>query len=464
MQFLIKRIAQLRSVENGLTEASALLPFVREEAQDVLLLETEPVTDEPKQATFLAHTPQYLEELAAQLLWSIAQTTHEAMRLIEGSSAQVNLDDHWQTGILRLVVLLELQAEQTIAFDLVTLEPVISSPFESSALPESVLPENASIRMAGSLLGQQPLTAAALLQQLLTQLTAAEPIFEPLLQGMTAEWLIPTQTWQAGEIRLQLRFEFIPAHSTPAHGSSASELQNPPYEPEIPLIRFTHPDWLEQHITTTVEHQLTRMLQRGVCLSLPKGRQSNPPTTDALIAVVQRGYTAIDELQYSLTLASRTFAQQALPLDELMLRLLWGVNRTSYEVMQFTSGIPVKLLQPQQLWTAGILRYVVQLVIRTPDRAWQLDLARRTDGVIDPVLAPALAPAAIVQSAQNAWCLQPIELSVLETRLWQQIEQTAPEIVLLQTETEVNVELESQPQLGAIQLVTGFEFVAGKTG
>jgi hypothetical protein len=430
MQRLVKRIAQLRAVENGLTNAQLLLPFVSAEAQEVLLPEPDLLPTIPsEQPSFSTHQIDRLDTLAPYLLWQVVRSTHEAMRLIEGSPAQVKLDGQsWQAGILRLVVRLQLQAESLQSIDLVTFEPATSE-----------LSDAAQIQLQTSLLGQQPITAGALLRQLSAQF--AEPALEQLQLGLAAKWLIPTQTWQSGQIYLQLGLEFTPKSAVPEHLLSEATV----------AIKFTQPDWLEQHVTTAVEHQLIQML-RQVCPSLPRVSQ-----TEALLTVVQQGYDVIDALQSSLTLASRTFAQQPLPVDELLLRLLWGMNRSAYELMQFASGVAVQLLQPQKYWTPGMLRYVVQLEIRTPEQTWQFDLAQRGDSSH----RPALATTAVIQSDQNLWCMQPIQLSALEARLWQQIEQAAPELALLQAGTEVSIQSgEAKRQSGLMQLTTSFEFIA----
>jgi hypothetical protein len=57
--------------------------------------------------------------------------------------------------------------------------------------------------------------------------------------------------------------------------------------------------------------------------------------------------------------------------------------------------------------------------------------------------------------------MQPIQLSALEARLWQQIEQAAPELALLQAGTEVSIQSgEAKRQSGLMQLTTSFEFIA----
>jgi hypothetical protein len=59
--------------------------------------------------------------------------------------------------------------------------------------------------------------------------------------------------------------------------------------------------------------------------------------------------------------------------------------------------------------------------------------------------------------------LQPIQLSSLEARFWQQIEQVAPELALLRVSTEVTIAAgELQGELGVVQLKAGFELNPNK--
>jgi hypothetical protein len=450
MHHLVKRIAQLRSTnEVALDSPEALLPYVSPEAQEVLMQWEQSLLEQSQldqatplrelhQASFWSRTIQPLATLIPYLLWSIAKSTHETVRLIEGVWAEVDQDQARQTGVLRLVVLLELNSDQdTNSFDLVTGQPAPG------------LLKDGQILIRDSLVAQQPTADTVLLQQLSAQITATEPALEQFWQGFAAEWLLPNQDWQAGTLRLRLGLEFTALAANSASASPTEPSLIEPFavtDPLSPTLRFTHPAWLEQHITSAVEHQLTQFLHN--CRPLP----SSP---NSLVAVVQQGCAAIDGLQRSLTLASRTFAQQPLSLNELELRLLWGINRTAYEVMQFTSGLHVSLWQPNQTWTTGLLRFVLELTIRTPEQTQSFDLVRRAARC---VTSPPAATA-IVRSDESEWCHHPVLLSHLEAMLRQPIEQNAPELVLLQSDTEVAIKDGDIWQNGVIRLNTAFEFI-----
>lgn len=415
MHDLVRQIAKIQAAEG----AKATAPALSEAAADVLLKQSDWRAAEPSPESFKESQTAEWKSLTAWLFWQMAQSSHEALQLIEGSLAQVSAAGQWQSGMLRLVVLLDLDAEhsrQTI--DLVMAQPA----------PE-LLPAARLLQMS-SLLGQQPMSVAAYLQQLVRQFVITAPMLRQFFGGDAASWLIPGQSWQTGRLKLGLGLAFSPNQAP----------QNA--QPLAPLVTFTQPSWLEQHMSVAVAQQLTQILLQV------------PPATETPAAVIKRAETAIHELQNSVTLASRTFAQQAVTLDELAFRLLWGINRTAYEVMQLTSGLPVRLLQPQQTWASGSLRLALYLEVRTPQQQWQFDLARRTESKL--VKPP--APDALAQSYEQSWCWEPVELSRLEARFWQQVEQLAPEIALLRTSTEVKTAAGETQELGVVQLKASFEF------
>ncbi|MBW4468641.1 MAG: hypothetical protein KME07_24720 [Pegethrix bostrychoides GSE-TBD4-15B] len=425
MHDLVRQIAKIQVAEG----AKETAPALSEAAADVLLKQADWRAAAAEPASELLTEPQTAEwkSLTSWLFWQMAQSSHEALQLIEGRLAQVSAAGQWQSGMLRLVVLLDLegaeQSRQTV--DLVMAQPA------SELLPASWLLQ------ISSLLGQQPMSVAAYLQQLMRQFVITAPRLRQFFGGDAASWLIPGQSWQTGRLKLRLGLAFSPDQS-PDQTPDQKEAQLP----APPLVTFTQPSWLEQHMSVAVAQQLTQILLQM------------PPVAETPAAVIKRAETAIHELQNSVTLASRTFAQQAVTLDELAFRLLWGINRTAYEVMQLTSGLPVRLLQPQQPWASGSLRLAIYLEVRTPQQQWQFDLARRTEfkSPKPPV------PDALVQSYEQSWCWEPVELSRLEAEFWQQVEQLAPEISLLRTSTEVNIAAGEMPGLGVVQLKASFEF------
>ena len=443
MHDLVKRIAQIQTSHQTSQQSDSsaqILPYVSEAANDLVRKQADWRAAIPVNQADLELQSADWKTLASWLLWRMVQSTHETLQLIEGNWAQVATAGQWQSGILRLVVLLELEESKSAgkpsrqAFDLVMAEPA-----------PTLLPASRLLQIK-SLLGQQPMSVAAYLQQVIRQSVMAAPMLREFFEGYAASWLIPHQDWQTGTLKLRLGLAF-----SPGTGNSRFQPQLQPQPQPQPVVTFSQPSWLEQHVSVAVTQQLTQIL-----LQLP-------PTADTPETIVKRAQTAIHDLQNSLTLASRTFGQQAVTLEELAVRLLWGINRTAYEVMQLTSGLSVRLLQPDRDWTSGLLRLGLSLELRTPQRHWQFDLARRVNLAERPRAAQPLAPTALTQAHDHLWCLQPIQLSSLEARFWQQIEQVAPELALLRVSTEVTIAAgELQGELGVVQLKAGFELNPNK--
>ncbi|HEY9658053.1 MAG TPA: hypothetical protein V6C65_06350, partial [Allocoleopsis sp.] len=117
MHRLVKRIAHLRSTPDraAYLSATALLPQVEQEAQAVLTQWVALTGSDAAPKQPVSETTQSLKLLTAWLLWSIAQSTHEALGLIEGVAVQFHPAEpqQWQTGILRLAVILELKDAQS---------------------------------------------------------------------------------------------------------------------------------------------------------------------------------------------------------------------------------------------------------------------------------------------------------------------------------------------------------------
>nr|WP_263975363.1 hypothetical protein [Leptolyngbya sp. 7M] len=106
MQRLVKRIAQLRSTNNQATDTpETLLPYVSSEAQEVLLQFSQTPwnsaapADAPSDQTagLQPEKVQLLKKLIPYWLWSIARSTHEAVQLIEGVTADVEQADRLES-------------------------------------------------------------------------------------------------------------------------------------------------------------------------------------------------------------------------------------------------------------------------------------------------------------------------------------------------------------------------------
>ncbi|NJO43707.1 MAG: hypothetical protein HC865_24810 [Cyanobacteria bacterium RU_5_0] len=414
--------------------SEALMPYVSEEAQDVLdALHLAPpihTISSPFQQGYF-----WLKSLAPWLLWGIARSSYGVMRLMEGKTAQVlQANESWQTGILRLVACLDLSTSyQTHSFDLTThqLNPSVLSADRLMALPDPSL-------------GRSPIFIADLLDRLTEQVCYTTPAIVPFLNNLPVQLLIPHQNWHSGILQLRLGLEFIP---------SDEKDEDAPLQSLKPLIQFTDTTWLEQYGSIIAQQQLDCLLNQ--CFRLQRTPESLPES-QTLSSVVEEVCHVIDRLQTSLTLASRNIPH-TLRLDDLAFRLLWCWMHSAYEVMQLMSGIRARLLQPRSAWETGILRLSVSLNAQTPEQDWQLDLITEQSPDVDRHPLPSDT---LVQSDESQWCQQPNLLEHLQRQVQQQIETMTPEIQLLLQGTEVDLQDDEPWQPGVIQLKVSFEWMA----
>jgi hypothetical protein len=432
-----------------------IAPYVFEEADDILRMLQTPL---PDQSAVLSDTwQQYvvLETLAPRLLWHLASSSYEMLHLMEGITARVfHIDQGWQTGVLRLVALLEVQfAGASQPIDLATYQT------------PQFLVRPAVVQSDDCELCQQAIDAEQLLQTL-TQQAQRSTTIRIWLDGIAAAGLAPGQTWQAGSVRLSLEWEFVAATEdavvdwvlntdsllTPTH---AVMLDLPavtePAAPLKPMLRFTDTDWLSRYTAAIDRQQWHQLLPELPALWVLQGRAT---AAEAVPLLVEQASEAID-LMHSWTESSDGDFAQAIEIDRLRHRWLWRLSSSSYEIMQFLGGVAVRLLQPHTPWQTGTLRLRVGLDIKTPEFDWNLDLA-----IGQPRAASfSVTDDAIVCSRQSEWCRQPNSIAELLSQVRQQLDQSALVQQLLQG-TSVDVLMsDCQWHAGAMQLSLEFEFV-----
>ncbi|NJN91027.1 MAG: hypothetical protein HC878_12060 [Leptolyngbyaceae cyanobacterium SL_5_14] len=135
--------------------------------------------------------------------------------------------------------------------------------------------------------------------------------------------------------------------------------------------------------------------------------------------------------------------------------LLWGIARSSHEVMQLLEGIPAKAFKLGQGWRTGIVRLVATLETKIPGLSASLDLATLQ------VNQSLLSSDTMLQSDQYSACQQPTWIAGFLPDLIQQIEATTPSVSRFFAGAEVDALAPNRNwQSGSIQLQLGFEFVA----
>jgi NTP pyrophosphatase (non-canonical NTP hydrolase) len=221
MQRLTELIARLRSPDGGCPSEleqtpETLAPYVAEEAQEVLeaLHSTDSVSSTPVSPApvnpFLS-----VEDLTPQLLWALAHHSYTVMQLIEGVQASVLQPNRsWQSGILRLMIVLEAEAPNIRwTFDLVTqqpasigLKPDVNLQIDWSKV--DLLPTHSAALEAGNE-NVAPTTAGQLLQTLVRSLPDQSLLIRTLMQGLQVDFLEPQKNWQSGKLWLKFNLEFV---------------------------------------------------------------------------------------------------------------------------------------------------------------------------------------------------------------------------------------------------------------
>ncbi|HEY9877870.1 MAG TPA: hypothetical protein V6D29_05405 [Leptolyngbyaceae cyanobacterium] len=171
-----------------------LAPYVSEEVAELLealnsasLMSIAPVSAAPLRTQLLA-------DWLPQLLWQIASSGYEAMRLMEGIQARLYWDGACASGIVRLVPVLMLRAgELELALDLVT-----------QAVPRTDwLADGAEVQLAeGDLVGSL-CTVEAWITEVTQQVALQHPLLADLLnEGFSVEALVPGEGWCSGSLFL----------------------------------------------------------------------------------------------------------------------------------------------------------------------------------------------------------------------------------------------------------------------
>ncbi len=493
MQRLMEMITTLRSSQplflEGVSSLSpdaiaTLLPYVSEEAYEVLeALQREeapvspnsvsaatppasqnaaPQTSDPLTplastllASSLSESKLYsfiaIETLIPSLLWRIARSDYSVMHLIEGVRGRCwQSETGWATGMLRLVVMLEVEAPTVRwCFDLATGQPA-EGLLESSAIVQSeeqALPLQPSVYTdADNDLNDTFCQVEYQLQAILQLLQSETFGLGGFLQGLAIELLQPGAAWQAGKLQLRFGFEFT-AQVSELDTREERQSYPEPIEAELmegetevngtiaaaqvsivkalrqslspaALVRASDATLLAPYLQQITRQQLAQSL----CLLQRQFSHTNE--SEQLITIVQAALLA---LAHQTSLTGIGLQQPTLLLDELAPKLLWSLTRHTYEMTQLLGGVPAQVLQPGEKWQQGTLRLLAVLQLTAPELDYTLDLST---GRSVPVTVAPLPEDAIVQSSVAAFCQQPTAIATLADHL-EQLCENSPEQKLL---------------------------------
>lgn len=534
MQRLVAMINTLRSSplyslegasERLLSEAQtleALLPYLSEEAYDVLealqagkkcqeiFTSDQPsaVSGQPQLNTFYPSFPLPLTSssfhpfitintLIPSLLWELARSSYSAMQLIEGVRARCwQPEQDWSFGMLRLVVMLEAETPtEHWWFDLATGYPVekLLQPNAIVQADECVLPIHQSatgengLSNASSQVNHQ---LAAIVQSLQTERFG----LKTLLEGVAVELLQPGSDWQAGNLRLQLGFEF--STQTLVASSHEGILMHPELieaelmEEASGITQGRPLQFSAAPLTRTIAGLMTKT---HVSVVNPVGRALSPTTlvhvTDAdnlerytQLITQQQFAQSFVQLQHQLTSSDDEntqlmlivqaaiacarqlstpgigLLQPMLLMDELVPKLLWSLTSSTYEIMQLLGGVPAQVLQPGANWKQGTLRLLAALHLKAANVDCTLDLSTGQSVLTNTT---PLKSDTIVHTSATV-CSQPTSIETLTAHLQQQLNDAMLEYRLLRDSVAIAwlEDVEQDWQTGSMKLSLSLAFVA----
>lgn len=152
--------------------------------------------------TFCLLQPELLfDELIPKLLWHITRVSFEGMQWLGGRNCQILQPDvAWQTGILRWMVVLQIESEREQWWIDLTTGRFVSENWQ--------MPAGAIVQFPAPMQSLIPLEQLEARLQLSIQSTAPE--IACLLAGVAVELLTVDHEWQSGQLRLHTGLEFMP--------------------------------------------------------------------------------------------------------------------------------------------------------------------------------------------------------------------------------------------------------------
>lgn len=393
----------------------SLAPYLAEETGELLDLLIPSITLAPSATSILIPIPT----LVPHLLWMLASSGYEVMRLIEGVQTRI-FSPNSQGGIyiVRLVPVLTLTVEETsYALDLVT---------QTDPLPPLYLAEATAVQLLENDLASQTLFCGDLLAQTAEQIGYTQPGLSALLgDGCEADTLRPFQPWQTGTLHLRLHLAKMEIQGPPQPHASHNEAMpealylppggKPSAEPTASgftlddfastlvdgpdsatagvlgdWLTFTDERWIQTFLSTYAEQVVAQHLPQ--MLPSPQGDQ------EALCNHVT--YAATNLVQGASGLFKHTFVHEPVLVADVWPRLRWHLAQSSERVMQLMGGVSAQVLPPGLSWQQGSLYLRPLMQLATSNRSWIVDLSR---GRLLPTTPQALPAEAAVDVADDPW-------------------------------------------------------------
>ncbi len=343
--------------------------------------------------------------LIPHVLWLLASSNYEVMRLLEGVRSRIyTTDTQFTLGVVRLVPVLSLTlTDQVYRLDLVT-----------QAEPDHALFLEASqrVKLIENDLDDQPMAVAPMVDHLNQEISQTKPPLSRLLQsGWPTRALSPFQGWEDGHLQLCLHLantQERPSNLgkksvTAGQGAvSAPSSATGPTQEQTTSMGFTLDDFAEvleddsqatspgvlgDWLTFTDETWVQDFLNSCACeimlQHLPTLESMAPSTAARELTCIDQVDATTNLIQGEQALSKHTFVHEPALVADVWLRLRWYFAHCSEQVMQLMGGMSCRVLTPGRGWQRGYLylRPVMTLTVQeaapssgVEPRIWRLDL------------------------------------------------------------------------------------------
>lgn len=456
-QKLVEIVATLRSPQAGWPAdlpptPENLAAYVADEAAELLaaLAEAAPSTAEERLVLVSQRLPQWL--------WTIASSSYEVMRLLEGVKVRDYRDgDRYELRVVRLVPVLSFISDDvSLALDVVT---------QATPQPATWLPETAQLQLIEADLDGQSRAVADWLGLIGNHLQQVAPAIAQLLPGQPVSGLLPNQDWQTGQLQLGLHLADIgritPEETRPKSEGFTLDDFAETLEPASPQtvsllsleaspvpapptianawITFSDDDWIQDFLMVNAWQDFAHGLTR-------------PEIAAAELPLVRAAFEVVDRLQGTQGWLKHSFVHHSLLLADLWPRLRWYVTRRHHQLMNLMAGQPVQYLCPGACWQSGQLQLQVILSLDLKTECWEIDLATGSSRQNSP---PALDPNTVIEGLSLPGRSGPQTLGELTATLTQY--PPLPESFIAAVPVEVQ-RLEVEPGAVPSQLRLSWQF------
>ncbi|MGK7905530.1 MAG: hypothetical protein AB4352_29815 [Hormoscilla sp.] len=374
-----------------------------------------------------------IEGLTFRLLWYVAITSYELMQLMGGIKARIlSPGEQWQTGILRLAVILAAEASDiNWSLDLVT-----SQPAKTSLKPDCLIQLPAR---------ETSETLSNFTHRLLQQIQATTPEVKIFAETARVDLLQPGKNWRQAEIKLKLDWEFI-ADDPFAIGDDISTRGDR-------TIKFADPTAIEVYSQSILTWELSTAVEMVQSIYYRRHSLGDAPhkTRSLLLKFTETAVALVNRcMENPLYL---TWGRE-IQLDKWIPHLLWQLTGSSYDIMRLLGGVKAYILQPEWGWCLGTLRLLAVLNINP---SLQLDLA--TGEPVKPSFFWLMSDG-IIELAESGLSKEPEQVGDLLTKLLDQVQATTPTLKPFLDGTPIELlTADKNWQPGLLQLSIDLEFI-----